>query len=293
MNSKPTNQPPEGITPENIEGHLNAFRDGYNAAPTVIQPLGVQWVKAKETPKINGEYICKMMPKNGVQAVKKVEWENDSETHAEYWSCFVIEWLDESTPPPQPEDALAGKYADKMIDLGWRDNTDKDVIISDFKSGYSAKPDLINLKKIVENAHMAGQRNAGIDPSYHAALHYYNSEIKDVASQSSTDIKGLVIKHLLSNESELDKPYMASGGIKYTKKELALEIKYESKIGMKVIENILALCLDMLSRGKGQSSTSEEERDLWEEVSNLLYEFRIEQRFDMNELLSTYKISKR
>lgn len=128
------------------------------------------------------------------------------------------------TPPPQPEDALAGKYADKMIDLGWRDNTDKDVIISDFKSGYSAKPDLINLKKIVENAHMAGQRNAGIDPSYHAALHYYNSEIKDVAPQSST---------------------------------------------------------------------SEEEKELWKEVSNLFYEFRMESRFDMDQLLSTYKISKR
>lgn len=32
MNSKPTNQPPSGMTPDNIEGHLNAFRDGYNAA---------------------------------------------------------------------------------------------------------------------------------------------------------------------------------------------------------------------------------------------------------------------
>lgn len=40
MNSQPTNQPPEGMTPDNIEGHLNAFRDGYNAAtPAVVNPL--------------------------------------------------------------------------------------------------------------------------------------------------------------------------------------------------------------------------------------------------------------
>lgn len=40
MNSKPTNQPPEGMTPDNIEGYLNAFRDGYNAAmPPTVNPL--------------------------------------------------------------------------------------------------------------------------------------------------------------------------------------------------------------------------------------------------------------
>lgn len=56
------------------------------------------FVKATTKPTINGDYICRMIIKNGVQAVKKVEWENNSDTHKEYFNCYVDEWLDESLP---------------------------------------------------------------------------------------------------------------------------------------------------------------------------------------------------
>lgn len=226
MNSKPTNQPPEGrgATIKTKEEILDSFRPSGThidytqiykameeyaqqfAAPpaTVIQPLGFQDEVEDELRMIishaflgeehnisresfdlaikeSAKYFIKLLHMDKIICrLDQQQCQQECEHKDNRKDCPF------TTPPPQPEDALAGKYADKMIDLGWRDNTDKDVIISDFKSGYSAKPDLINLKKIVENAHMAGQRNAGIDPSYHAALHYYNSEIKDVAPQSST-----------------------------------------------------------------------------------------------------------
>jgi hypothetical protein len=55
------------------------------------------WIKKTTKPDENGDYICRLIEKNGVQAVKKVEWWNDSDTHKEYWDAYVDEWLDESS----------------------------------------------------------------------------------------------------------------------------------------------------------------------------------------------------
>lgn len=39
-------------------------------------------------------------------------------------------------------------------------------------------------KEAIEQAHMAGQRNAGVDPSYHAALAWFQSEIEKPVNEN-------------------------------------------------------------------------------------------------------------
>lgn len=144
MNYQPTNQPPEGITPENIEGHLNAFRDGYNAAipATVIQPIGLQddW---KEKFK---DWLL-----NHIQF--------NSKGNIEIIVDHVERYIRTATPPPQPsgidvEDMAKAslretfnKWTGKTCtDDQWDEYLEKESIqltlaaMIHFKAGYATSP---------------------------------------------------------------------------------------------------------------------------------------------------------
>lgn len=66
-------------------------------------------------------------------------------------------------------------------------------------------------------------------------------------------VKKLLIEHLL-NSSDGDKPYLGSGGVVYSKNQLAEEIDNDTKVGLSTIENVVALCLEMLAKKSTQET---------------------------------------
>lgn len=62
-------------------------------------------------------------------------------------------------------------------------------------------------------------------------------------------LKSNLIKKLTDNV-DLDLPYLTSGENIYTRRQLAEEIEKETEIGLEVLTNSLMLSLDLISRQK-------------------------------------------
>lgn len=65
----------------------------------------------------------------------------------------------------------------------------------------------------------------------------------------SQRLKESLVNHLMDCQ-DLDEPYLYSNNKKWTKREIAEEIKNETEFGIKNIRNIMILSLDLMSRKK-------------------------------------------
>jgi hypothetical protein len=61
-------------------------------------------------------------------------------------------------------------------------------------------------------------------------------------------LKELLINKLRKNEQIIDDPYLNKCGINYSRRMLAQEIEDESEVGLDVLNSILLLSIDILSR---------------------------------------------
>lgn len=64
-------------------------------------------------------------------------------------------------------------------------------------------------------------------------------------------LKEAIVKNLLNSKQEtLDCHYMTSSAGSFSKRELAFEIENETEVGLRVMENLILLALDLTERKK-------------------------------------------
>jgi len=81
-----------------------------------------------------------------------------------------------------------------------------------------------------------------------------NKEVFNPKNPNPSDllnkVKAEFIRDLVGNEQIADEPYVAFGGKKWIRRELAKEIEDETEVGIKQLTNIIYLALDIMTRTK-------------------------------------------
>ena len=91
------------------------------------------------------------------------------------------------------------------------------------------------------------------------------SELAQLKAEANTEslcvkLKTRLVKHLMRNASTLDNPYIATGDISYTRREVASEIENETEFGVRMLADMVFLAIDITSR-KGKAEAEKEVSD--------------------------------
>lgn len=75
--------------------------------------------------------------------------------------------------------------------------------------------------------------------------------MKESLNELSLKLKKALVNNLLEvDESELDKPYVASSRGVWSRRFLATEIENETELGIEQMEMLFGLTIDLIERGK-------------------------------------------
>jgi hypothetical protein len=93
------------------------------------------------------------------------------------------------------------------------------------------------------------------DKDWIGQKHKLASDIMNYAKKHAIDnlslrLKTEIIKYLTKNPHYSDDPYLMIGEIQYSKREIADEIEKETKIGIKLLTDMIVLAIDITARGK-------------------------------------------
>lgn len=285
-----------------------------NSEGQTQEPVGgMKWVSAENNPPQNGYYICwcKDNDKGLIHFHKDTGWQNG------FYDELVTHWMylippDQFTPPPAPiktevEDEMNKAIKCLALELPepvWKDVNEKwqslrnmviesNKRIRELESVPPPSPLGIDVEAIAEslardkykgNMRLVGSYCEGFKAGYAAC------PIPDRKNQLESGIKNFL---LWLKEK---RPSMTGHGAPIMILEELLNNKTNDliKSSTEINRDYQRGVVDGM-KNVSQSSTSEEEKELWNEVGASIQGFQNFEFYEhkMNELLSTYKISKR